>query len=63
MTGRLLPRSFAAHWRGFTLGLVMLGAGAPAALNMRTVVLPEQPTVAAAPGDTVVVFGPRQFNG
>ncbi len=63
MTGRFLHRALGAHWRGFTLGLAVLGAGAPAALYMRTVVLPEQPTVARAPGDTVVVFGPRQFNG
>jgi RHS repeat-associated protein len=59
----VLHRVLGPHWKGFTLGLVVLGAGAPAAIFIRPVVLPEQPTVAAAPGDTVVVFGPRQFNG
>src|SRR4051794_18047463 len=52
-----------AHWRGFTLGFLVLGVGTPTALMVKTVVLPERPMVAAAPGDTVVVYGPRQLNG
>ena len=52
-----------SHWRGFTLGLVLIGTGMPAAVYLvRPILLPEQPAVAVAPGDTVVVYGPRQFN-
>lgn len=52
-----------AHWRGFTLGLIVIGAGAPTAVYLKPIILPEQPAAAVAPGDTVVVYGPRQFNG
>ena len=58
-----ITRVLGLHWKGFTLGLVAIGAGAPSALYLRPIILPEQPTMAAAPGDTVVVYGPRQFNG
>jgi RHS repeat-associated protein len=67
MVERTLHRSLGAHWKGFTLGLVVIGAGAPTATYLRPIIMPEQPTVMAAaamaPGDTVVVYGPRQFNG
>src|SRR5690349_2159452 len=61
----VLHRALGQHWRGFTLGFVVLGLGTPAAIFVKPIVLPEQPTVALgrAPGDTVVVYGPRQFNG
>src|SRR6478752_6747066 len=60
---RHLHRLLGAHWKGFTLGLVVIGAGAPTATYLRPIILPERPAVAMAPGDTVVVYGPRQFNG
>jgi RHS repeat-associated protein len=63
VTQHFLRQMLGTHWRGFTLGFVVLGVGGPAAVMVRPIILPEQPTVAAGPGDTVVVYGPRQFNG